>query len=212
MTAPDTASSTRTLVHVLRPAAGRWFALGLLVAVASGLALAGPLVVRAVIDRATAGAGVGELQTLAVLFLAIAVARQLVEVVSAGAATVTAWRTTNEFRLDMTRHVLGLDHEFHRRHTPGELIQRVDGDITSVNELCSRVLTRAVGSTLLIVGMIVVVAVIDWRIGIGMAAYVGLAILVLLALRHRAVNESAEELGALADGVAADVIPPVSGG
>lgn len=192
------ASSTRTLVHVLRPAAGRWVALGVLVAAGSALALAGPLVVRSVIDRAAEGATVAEIRTLALVFLAIAVFRQVAEVVTARAATVIAWRTTNEFRLEMTRHVLGLDHEFHRRHTPGELIQRVDGDITSVNDLCSRVLTRAVGSSLLIVGMIVVVAVIDWRIGLGMAAYVGLAIAVLLALRHRAVDESEQELGALA--------------
>lgn len=193
-----TVSPTRTLVHVLRPAAGRWLALGGLVAAGSGLALAGPLVVREVIDRATAGTTVRELQILALVFLSIAVLRQIVEVVTARAATITAWRTTNEFRLDMTRHVLGLDHEFHRRHTPGELIQRVDGDITSVNELCSRVLTRAVGSALLIVGIVTVVTVIDWRIGVGMVAYVGLAVAVLLTLRHRAVDESAQELGALA--------------
>lgn len=191
-------SSARTLAHVLRPAAGRWVALGVLVAAGSALALAGPLVVRRVIDTAAAGATIAEIRTLALVFLAIAVLRQVAEVVTARAATVIAWRTTNEFRLEMTEHVLGLDHEFHRRHTPGELIQRVDGDITSVNDLCSRVLTRAVGSTLLIVGMIVVVAIIDWRIGLGMAAYVGLAIVVLLALRHRAVNESEQELGALA--------------
>lgn len=194
----STVSPTRTLVHVLRPAAGRWLALGGLVAAGSGLALAGPLVVREVIDRATAGTTVRELQILALVFLSIAVLRQIVEVVTARAATITAWRTTNEFRLDMTRHVLGLDHEFHRRHTPGELIQRVDGDITSVNELCSRVLTRAVGSALLIVGIVTVVTVIDWRIGVGMVAYVGLAVAVLLTLRHRAVDESAQELGALA--------------
>lgn len=193
-----TVSPTRTLVHVLRPAAGRWLALGGLVAAGSGLALAGPLVVREVIDRATAGTTVRELQILALVFLSIAVLRQIVEVATARAATITAWRTTNEFRLDMTRHVLGLDHEFHRRHTPGELIQRVDGDITSVNELCSRVLTRAVGSALLIVGIVTVVTVIDWRIGVGMVAYVGLAVAVLLTLRHRAVDESAQELGALA--------------
>lgn len=191
-------SSTRTLVHVLRPAAGRWAALGLLVAAGSALALTGPLVVRQVVDRAAGGADVAQLRTLALVFLAIAVVRQVVEVITARAATVIAWRTTNDFRLEMTRHVLGLDHEFHRRHTPGELIQRVDGDITSVNDLCSRVLTRAVGSILLVVGMVVVVAVIDWRVGLGMAIYVAAAVVVVLALRHRAVQESSEELGAYA--------------
>jgi len=191
-------SSTRTLVHVLRPAAGRWVALGVLVAAGSALALTGPLIVRSVIDRATDGAGVAELRALAVVFLAIAVLRQVAGVVTARAATAIAWRTTNDFRLEMTRHVLGLDHEFHRRHTPGELIQRVDGDITSVNDLCSRVLTRALGAILLVLGMVVVVAVIDWRVGVGMAVYVGASVALVLALRHKAVHESADELSSYA--------------
>jgi ATP-binding cassette, subfamily B, bacterial len=191
-------SSTRTLVHVLRPAAGRWIALGALVAVGSALALTGPLIVRRVVDRATEGAGVAELRTLAIVFLAVAVLRQVAEVVTARVATAIAWRTTNDFRLEMTRHVLGLDHEFHRRHTPGELIQRVDGDITSVNDLCSRVLTRALGSILLVVGMVVVVTIIDWRVGLGMLVYVSAAVALVLALRHRAVEESSDELGAYA--------------
>ena len=42
----------------------------------------------------------------------------------------------------MTRHVLGLDHEFHRTHTPGELIQRVDGDVTSVSDFLGRVVPK----------------------------------------------------------------------
>ena len=54
-------------------------------------------------------------------------------------ATKLAWGITNELRLDITRHVLGLDHEFHRRHTPGELIQRVDGDVTNVSDFLSQV-------------------------------------------------------------------------
>jgi ATP-binding cassette, subfamily B, bacterial len=191
-------SSARTLVHVLRPAAGRWFALGGLVAVGSALALAGPLVVRRVIDRASQGATVAELRTLGLVFLLIAVARQVAAVVTARAATSIAWRTTNDFRLEMTRHVLGLDHEFHRTHTPGELIQRVDGDITAVNDLCSRVLTRVVGSALLVLGMVAVVAAIDWRVGLGTVVYLASAVSIVLAMRHRAVRESVDELGAYA--------------
>ncbi len=191
-------ASTRTLAHLLRPAAGRWFALGCVVAVGSLLALAGPLVVRELVDRAVAGSDERELQVLAAIFLAVAVVRQVLSVLTARAATSLAWTTTNEFRLDMTRHVLGLDHEFHRHHTPGELIQRVDGDITEVNTLCSSVLPRAVGSVMIVLGMIVVVLVIDWRIGIGMAVYVGLAVVLIYTLRRRSVGESEDELRALA--------------
>ena len=195
---PRSQTSARTLAQLLRPAAGRWVALGALVAFGSALTLAGPLVVRALVDRAVAGAVERDLQLLAIAFLVIAVARQVIAVVTARAATSIAWTTTNEFRLDLTRHVLGLDHEFHRRHTPGELIQRVDGDITEVNKLCSNVLTRAVGSSMLVVGMVAVVAIIDWRIGLGMAAYVVLAVVFIYSLRKRAVRESEDELRAFA--------------
>ncbi len=196
--APRPRTTARTLVQLLRPAAGRWAALGALVGFGSVLTLTGPLIIRRLVDRAIDGVGTAELRWLAVAFLVIAVARQVIAVLTARAATSIAWSTTNEFRLDMTRHVLGLDHEFHRRHTPGELIQRVDGDITEVNKLCSNVLTRAVGSLLLVVGMIAVVTVIDWRIGIGMALYVALAVVFIYTLRKRAVGESEDELRAFA--------------
>ena len=138
----------RTLVRLLRPHARRWAGLAVLVAASSALLLAGPLVIRRIVDQATTGASTGELQRLALLFLAIVVVGQIVEIVVVRSATVGAWRTTNQLRLDMTNHVLGLDHEFHRRHTPGELIQRVDGDVTSVSDLLGRVVPKALGAAL----------------------------------------------------------------
>ena len=169
-----------------------------MVCTGSLLVLAGPLVVRRIVDRAGAGAGVSELRNLAIVFLVIVIVGQMVAVVVTRSATISAWRTTNQLRLDITRHVLGLDHEFHRRHTPGELIQRVDGDVTSVSELLGRVVPKALGAALLVGGMIVVVAVIDWRVGLGMLVYVAAAITLVLLLRQRAVTESSEELGAYA--------------
>lgn len=194
----DVHRDSHALVRLLRPHAGRWFALALLVGASSSLQIAGPLVIRRIVDRATEGAGVSELRSLALLFLAVVVAVQVLEIVVVRAATASAWRTTNELRLDMASHVLELDHEFHRRHTPGELIQRVDGDVTSVSDLLGRVVPKALGMVVLVAGMIVVVGVIDWRVGIGMAVYVGAAFALVVYLRERAVAESSEELSAFA--------------
>ena len=132
------------------------------------------------------------------LFLAIAIATQVLAIIVARRATVTAWETTNELRLRITRHVLGLDHEFHRRHTPGELIQRVDGDVTSVSDFLSRVVPRAAGGLLLVFGMLVVLTVLDWRLGLGMAVFLVFAVTVVVRGRHRAVRESSDELGSYA--------------
>ena len=172
--------------------------LGAFLAVSSALTLAGPLVVREIVDEATAGADTATFVRLALAFLAIAVATQIIAVVVIRYATITAWGTTNELRLRMTRHVLGLDHEFHRRHTPGELISHVDGDVTSVSDFLGQVVPKAVGGTLLIAGMLVVLMVLDWRLGIGLAVYLAGSVAVLLAMRHRAISESSDEMAATA--------------
>lgn len=191
-------SRWRALLNLLRPDARRWVVLGALIAASSALALAGPLVVRTVVDRATDGADTATFVGLALAFLAIAVVTQAIGVVVIRFATIAAWRTTNGLRLRMTRHVLGLDHEFHRTHTPGELIQRVDGDVTSVSDFLSQVVPKALGGALLIGGMLVVLTVLDWRLGLGMLVYLAATVCVLLAMRHRAIDEASEEMGALA--------------
>ena len=77
----------RALGELLRPDAARWGALGLLLAVQSTLLLAGPFVVRAIVDDSTAGTTAAHVTRLALLFLAIAVIAQ-------GLAVVVAWFAT----------------------------------------------------------------------------------------------------------------------
>ena len=196
---PETTPSRgRALIALLRPDARRWVVLGALLGVSSALTLAGPLVVRRIVDEATDGADTATFVRLALAFLAIAVATQVIAVVVIRFATITAWGTTNELRLRMTRHVLGLDHEFHRRHTPGELISRVDGDVTSVSDFLGQVVPKAVGGILLIAGMLVVLTVLDPWLGVGLALYLAGSVAVLLAMRHRAISESSDEMAATA--------------
>jgi ABC-type multidrug transport system fused ATPase/permease subunit len=205
MTAPT--SRWRALGALLRPDARRWVGLGALVGLASALTLAGPLVVRRIVDLATAAAGASSdtdtdtaarITSLALVFLAIAIVTQAILVVVAWFATTTAWRTTNQIRMNMARHVLGLDHEFHRRHTPGELIQRVDGDVTSVSDFLGRVVPKITGASTMVVGMVAVLVVIDWRLAVGATLYLCAAGWVVARGRHRAVGESSDEMGAYA--------------
>jgi ATP-binding cassette subfamily B protein len=190
-------SRWRALGALLWPDRARWAALALLVAVSSLLVLAGPLVVRRLVDRAAAGADSDELSVLAATFLVIALVAQVLAVLVTWRATTAAWTTTNQLRLDMARHVLGLDHEFHRKHTPGELIQRVDGDVTSVSEFLGLVVPKALGAALVITGMVAVLAVLDWRLAIGLVLYLAATFAVVVRGRHRAVRESSDEMNAL---------------
>lgn len=197
-TATKPTSRWRALAALLRPDAMRWGLVGVLVGLSSAMALAGPLVVRQIVDDARGGATASHLVRLAGLFLAIAVGAQLLTVAFTWFATVTAWHTTNDIRLRLAGHVLGLDHEFHRKHTPGELIQRVDGDVTSVSDFLGQVVPRALGALAMVFGMIIVLAVVDWRLAAGAALYVLLSAFLIVRLRHRAVGEASDEMGAYA--------------
>jgi ABC-type multidrug transport system fused ATPase/permease subunit len=75
------------------------------------------------------------------------------------------WRTTNALRADLTRHLLTLDDSFHAEHGSGELIERIDGDVSAIADFFGRFVVHVAGSVLLLAGVLAVVWHLDWRIG-----------------------------------------------
>src|ERR671920_73944 len=65
------------------------------------------------------------------------------------------WTATNALRADLTRHCLGLDLTFHKDRTPGELIERIDGDVTALATFFSQLVIQVLGNILLAVGILV---------------------------------------------------------
>lgn len=97
------------------------------------------------------------------------------------------WQATNSLRRDLVRHCLDLDLAFHNRRTPGELIERVDGDVTALARFFSRFVIEVLGNLLLVLGVVAVLAWEDWRLGLGAVGYVALTLLVLTRLRAWAI-------------------------
>ncbi len=188
----------RALAALISPNARRYSVLVGVVVVTGLLTLTGPIILRSVIDRAAGGAGTSELAWLAVLYLLVALVAQASALAVAYLSTTAAWETANALRLQLADHVLGLDHEFHRSHSPGELIQRVDGDVTRVSDFLAIVFIRATSALVIIGGVVAVVTVIDWRVGLAMAAYVAATGGVVYHQRDASVEESADEMSASA--------------
>src|SRR5439155_599684 len=55
---------------------------------------------------------------------------------------------------------------FHHRHGPGELIERLDGDVSILANFFSRFVLRLVGSAALLLGILILLFREDWRIGL----------------------------------------------
>jgi ABC-type multidrug transport system fused ATPase/permease subunit len=200
--AQEAGNPWRALVELIRP---EWRRYGLLmVAVTSTalLPLVGPLLVGRVVDAVGAGDGVGAaagtVVGYGVAFLLVTILAQFVSVATTWYGNTIAWRTANRLRVGLTRHVLGLDHEFHRSHTPGELIQRIDGDVTHVSDFLGRVVAVIGSAVLTVVGVLVVLTLIDWRLGLIMVVYAGVGTAALLVMRGEAVAETELSMNAQA--------------
>jgi ATP-binding cassette subfamily B protein len=138
----------------------------------TALPLAGPLLVKRFIDEVFAKQPLSHLVVTAAIYLGVAVAGQVAAVATAFAASRWSWLTTNRLREQVAEHALGLDYAFHGRHTAGEMIERVDGDIVGLAEFLSQFVVQAVGSLLLLVGALVLVYLQDARLGLAFTALV----------------------------------------
>src|SRR5206468_3804373 len=111
-----------------------------------------------------------------------------------------SWRATNALRADLTLHCLKLDMSFHKAHTPGELIERVDGDIAMLSNFFSRFVFYVLGRVLLLIGIIALTFTVDWRNGLLLLVFALLIIIFLHPLqgiavpRFRAARQVSAEL------------------
>ena len=141
------------LVKYLRPQRGRALLLALLLLTNIGLSLLNPQIMRFFIDTALGG---GALQTLiqaALLFLGIAITGQALNIGTNYLSEQVGWSATNALRFDLMVHCLGLDLSFHKAHTPGELIERIDGDVQKLANFFTHFMVQILGNALLMVGV-----------------------------------------------------------
>jgi ATP-binding cassette, subfamily B, bacterial len=189
----------RLLVEYLKPQWRRAALLGLLVVAGIGLQLSTPLILRHFIDAVTAGATSRELIISALAFLGAGLLNQTVNTSASWLGAHVGWAATNLMRQDLAAHCLRLDMTFHNERTPGELIERIDGDVTALANFFSQFLVRISGAALLIVGVLVLLFTEDWRAGTVLTLYVLGAGTVLLRMRSVAVDSSELERAANAE-------------
>lgn len=190
-------SAGTLLTAVAHGRRGQLAGLGVLILVSAALPLVGPQLLRGFIDAAVVGRPLSLLALVAGGYAVVSCIQQVVGVAVSYASTHLSWVATNTMRDEVARHTLGLDLSFHERHSPGELIERTDGDITALSAFASSFLVQVVGSTLTLLGVLVVVFVEDWRVGLGLAGFAAVAGATIGRLRNSAVPAATARRAAL---------------
>ena len=179
------------MTHYLRPFRRRVLLLIVLLLSGIGLQLLAPQLLGRFVDAATGGGEVGSanrLYILAGLFFAVVVTQKALHLITVYFTEDLGWATTNALRGDLTAHVLRLDMGFHKLRTPGELIERIDGDVGQLAEFFSEIVVNLIGNGLLVMGIIVFIFLIDWRIGLVALGYAVIMVTLMRVVQERMVG------------------------
>ena len=177
----------RLLRTYLRPLRARVAVLWTLLLAGIAFQVVNPQLIKGFIDRATEGGDLSELMALAAGFVLLAVGHQVLTVTATYFAEQVGWTATNEMRADLATHLLDLDMSFHKTTTPGELIERVDGDVTTLSNFFSKFVIHVAGNLILVAGILVLL----WRehvwVGLGLTAFAVIALAAMVRLQALAI-------------------------
>jgi len=180
-------SRYRSLLHTyLTPYWPRVLVLAVLLLGTITAQIGSPQILRYVLDAATARGAMPPLTMAALLFLAVGVLTQVLTAATAYVGADVGWRTTNRLRADLVLHCLRLDMPFHATHTPGDLIERIDGDVLALANFFSQFVIRLLGGILLVLGVLVALLHEDGRVGLVFTLFTLITLLLLRRVRGAA--------------------------
>lgn len=147
-------------------------ALAVLLTASIVLQLVNPQIIRYFIDTAQGEGSLKALYYAAAVFIGFSLVQQLVSVWAAYYSENLGWTTTNLLRADLVRHCLSLDMSFHKKHTSGTLIERVDGDVNSLANFFSSFIIHLLGNLILMLGILLLLFRENIWIGVVMTLFV----------------------------------------
>ncbi len=177
------------LARHIAPQRGRFALLVALLLISIGLQVVNPQIVRSFIDAAQLGDTAARLGQAAAAFVIIALVQQAIGIGATYVGENVAWSATNALRAELAWHCLNLDMGFHHEHSPGELIERIDGDVAQLSTFFSRLVVAIGGNVLLMAGIVGALFLEDWRIGVAFSVFAALALVLLIRLRDIAVPQ-----------------------
>ncbi|HEX2850422.1 MAG TPA: ABC transporter ATP-binding protein, partial [Acidimicrobiales bacterium] len=161
--------------------------------------LAMPALLGRFVDDAVARRPLSALTAVAAVYVAAAIASELLLLAVMWGSVQLSWRAGNRLRERLAHHALRLDMRWHGSHSPGQLIERIDGDVEALVVFFTNALVYVIGNVALTIGMLVVAFVINPLAGLLLLAAGVVGSIVLVRVRTAAVpaREAEREANAI---------------
>lgn len=114
-------------------------------------------------DRVFVGGDGDAILWVGLLFLGIFVVRAVASIVQKVLLTRISQLSVADIRQDLLAHLMVLDSAYHQTHSPGYLMQRVEGDVDAISKVWRTIITGAGRDVIALVSLFAVAISVDWR-------------------------------------------------
>jgi ABC-type multidrug transport system fused ATPase/permease subunit len=151
------------------------------------------------VDSALDGQSVSTLVRIAVAYVAVALTAEVLSLLVTWGAVDLSWKAGNRLREQLSQHAMRLEMSWHGRHSPGQLIERIDGDVEALGVFFANVLVHVLGNIVLMIGMLTVTFFINPFAGLLLLLTSIVGATVLIQVRSAAVpaREAEREANAI---------------
>lgn len=128
--------------------------------------LLNPQIFRRFIDTSSASASLYNLLFLVLLFLGIALLQQMFLLLANIIIDTVSKKASASLQLDLIKHCSSLETQYFFSRSPGELVERLDGDVVLLANLFSQLFINLFLNFILSIGVIFVLFFENWMLGV----------------------------------------------
>ncbi len=160
--------------------------------VSTATSLAMPYLSRSLIDDALIGRNLDALRRIVLWFAALGVFSFVLNVTSGLRYTRVSAEILFDMRLSLYEHLQRLSPRFYARTRLGDIVARLNNDISEIQRVAAEAALAWVGNVLFLIGSLALMVWLDWRLALIALAPLPLSLAALVLYRRRLESRVAE--------------------
>lgn len=182
----------KRLLPYLRPYQGGLALVLLISLMATALGLAQPYLSKLMIDDALMKHDMGKLVAISLAMVAVTLGGFVLNIASSYRYVALSAAMLYDIRVALLRHLQTLSPRFYGGFRLGDLMSRLNSDVSDVQRAAGDTVLAALGNVLMLFGCIGLMAWLDWRLFLVGTVLVPAAVAIFMMLQRRLVNLTRE--------------------
>lgn len=187
------------LLGYFKPYSGYIFEVFIFMLIGIILSLLDPLIIKIIIDNALTNKNINLLSTLAIGLIAIFIFKGVIKVLIEYLCAYSGNRILFDIRNHLFQHLEKLSLSFYSSQKTGEIISRLDHDVTSLKEIFTETIIFLIMDLIIVLGIIVIIFCLNWKLALLTISFLPFFYLSLMFFNKRIYGKSKKSKEKTAD-------------